>query len=452
MIRKINAALITANIALASYLVMKLDFPVIVYAYFVLLTGFYFARWAKEAVLLCCAISVFCAIKFMRNDPESMILSCVLFLCCAAVPYYFSMKAERVKREFSQRNCDIKNKRDKTLSSHSGILADKRKFEEEFERIMQFYIFSREFSRNIGSEGTISVIRKIFANKAGVSGLCVFNRERSKWICVYCEPPFLEKQWIKHIDSIRDLSAVQEAGEIEKPDFCPKNETAVFIPLKIQNEILGGIVIACEKDYAERYVLEGRIFSPQISLSVKRLKLMNEVNSKAISDGLTGLYRRGHFIERLQGEIEREKRYPKGFFIMMLDIDWFKKVNDKFGHLTGDRVLVSVAKILSDSSGFGTFAGRYGGEEFIIFVPVSEEKEALAIAGEINKSVAAKKYKSGEEIFKITVSIGLSGFPQNGATGDELISAADQALYKAKESGRNKVVIYRNKSLRRGGV
>jgi len=442
MVNSINAALIVINVALASYLVMKLDFPVIAYVYFIILLGLYFARWVKEIILICAAISIFYIFKFMAHNEISALLTGTLVALAAIVPYYFSIKTSRGKKAFLQRNSDLKNKQTETMLMHTQITGDKKKRESEYDRIMQFYISVREFSKNVSKEDAVSAIRKVFSNKVGITSVNIFHREHAKWMCLYCEPPFLERQWLEYIDSNRELINITKTEEIEKPQFCPKNEAAVFLPIRVQSENLGCIVLTCEKEYVERYVLEGRIFSPQISLSMKRMKMMGEVSDRARNDGLTGLYKRCHFIERLQNEIEREKRYPKGFFIMMLDIDWFKKVNDKFGHLTGDRVLVSVAKILSDSSKFGTFAGRYGGEEFIIFVPVSKEKEALAVAKEINKSVAAKKYKNGEEIFRITVSIGISCFPKNGITADELINAADKALYKAKESGRNKVIVY----------
>ncbi|MDR2192599.1 MAG: diguanylate cyclase [Endomicrobium sp.] len=445
MIKKINAALILINIALASYLIMKLNLPVIAYVYFIALFGLYFSKDIKEIALLCAAVSIFFTIKFMGRAPVPAALSCAFFICAAIVPYYFSMRISRVKKVYLQRNSDIKNKREEALLLHSQIYADKKRHEEEFEKIMQFYISARGLSKNINMQEYASIAGKIFSNKPGITSVNIFDRKRSKWECLYCERPFFEKQWLQYLNSNRDLLDIVRASEIETPQFCPKNESAVFLPLKMQNEILGCLTLTCEKDYAERYVLEGQIFSPQISLSVKRIKLMEEISEKARNDGLTGLYKRRYFIERLQNEIEREKRYPKGFFIMMLDIDWFKKVNDKFGHLTGDRVLVSVSKTLSDSCKFGTFAGRYGGEEFIIFVPVSTESEALDIAKEINKAIAAKKYKSGEESFRITISVGIAGFPADGDTVDELIKASDAALYEAKESGRNKVVIYKKR-------
>jgi diguanylate cyclase (GGDEF)-like protein len=448
MIKKINAALIALAVSLAFYIAMRQELPLISYAYLIMLFGLYFAKWSKEAVLICAAVSFFCALNFMNQSRTAAILSCVLFLCCAAVPYYFLMKTERKKKESLKINLDMQNKLDKTISLHSKVLFGRKKYEDKFERIMQFYISTRELAKSASISDVIDVICKSFKSMSGSVGLNIFGFYRGKWECLYCDSPSLGEQWLKYLSDYGDAEEMKLTFEMDNPDFIPKTQSVIFLPVRMQNEVMGCILLICQKNYTARYILGGQIFSSQTSLSVKRIRLMNEVESKARNDGLTGLYRRNHFMERLQNEIEMEKRYPKGFFIMMLDIDWFKKVNDRFGHLTGDRVLVSVAKILSDTSSFGAFAGRYGGEEFVIFVPVSKENEAIAIAEAVKKSAAAKRYKNGKETFGISVSIGLSAFPRDGITPEELINAADKALYKAKERGRNRVEVYKDRKVK----
>ena len=231
MIKKINAALIALAVALALYIfVIKRDFPLIAYAYLITLFGLYFAKYSKETVLVCAAISFFCALNFMRQSPLSAVLSCILFLLCAAAPYYFLMKTEREKKESFKRNYNMKNKLDKTALLHSKVLLGRKKYEEKFERIMQLYISSREFNKSASPSDIINVVRKAFQNKKGVSGLSVFRWSCGKWICLYCAPPSLNKEWLGHLSSCERLTDVTRTFEMEKLNFLPKTETAIFVP------------------------------------------------------------------------------------------------------------------------------------------------------------------------------------------------------------------------------
>jgi two-component system cell cycle response regulator len=156
-------------------------------------------------------------------------------------------------------------------------------------------------------------------------------------------------------------------------------------------------------------------------------------------DSLTGLYNRRALLQKLDEQIQRSRRYEEPLSAIMLDIDHFKKVNDRYGHIIGDNVLEKVAAVIGSVIRATDVAGRYGGEEFIIILPHAEWSEALIVAERIRKAVeAAEMQGSSGETFSITVSQGVGSY-----TGDDdihsLIQRADAALYKAKENGRNRV-------------
>jgi diguanylate cyclase (GGDEF)-like protein len=301
-------------------------------------------------------------------------------------------------------------------------------------------------------EDFISVVSRSISSMAGVNRVNILERRQGKWNDLFLSHPSEKDVWLEYIKKNSFLAKEEKSDEIKKTSFLSDCEESVFWPIKIQKEIAGCIIIVCEKGYAKKYAEEGLIFCPQISLSFERLRLMREVNEKSRTDGLTGLYLKRYFIERLLDEIRRERRYRSGFRIIMLDIDNFKLINDKYGHLTGDKVLIAVSKILVDYAKNGCMVGRYGGEEFIIFMPSSVEKEALALANGINKTVAAKKFKSGDKTFNVTISAGLSNYPGDGDSIDAVINAADIALYEAKRSGRNAVVAYNKDKAQSKGV
>ncbi len=156
-------------------------------------------------------------------------------------------------------------------------------------------------------------------------------------------------------------------------------------------------------------------------------------------DSLTGLYNRRAILGWLDRQIKHGRRYDEEFSLLMLDIDHFKKVNDRYGHLIGDDVLQELATLVRREIRDTDIAGRYGGEEFIIILPRAGLASALNVAERIRRAIEAEEMKDSRgNVFHITVSQGLSCY-RPGEDVYSLISRADAALYKAKESGRNRV-------------
>ena len=166
-----------------------------------------------------------------------------------------------------------------------------------------------------------------------------------------------------------------------------------------------------------------------------------ELERLANFDPLTGLYNRQAILGKLHELINRAKRYKEYFSLSMLDIDHFKKVNDRYGHLIGDDVLEKIAVLIRRNIRDTDIAGRYGGEEFIIILPQADLSSATVVAERIRNIIENAEMKDpGGNVFAITVSQGLSIWEQ-GEDAYSLISRADEALYKAKENGRNRVEI-----------
>ncbi len=159
----------------------------------------------------------------------------------------------------------------------------------------------------------------------------------------------------------------------------------------------------------------------------------------SITDGLTGLYVHRHFQARLDEEMRRAERYKEPLALLMIDIDFFKKYNDNFGHLAGDAVLKRVASLLKEGLESADFAARYGGEEFVAILPKQDKAQAAAKAEAIRRAVEADAFKFEDQVAKVTVSIGFACFPEDAMIKKGLIDRADLALYKAKNGGRNRV-------------
>lgn len=162
-----------------------------------------------------------------------------------------------------------------------------------------------------------------------------------------------------------------------------------------------------------------------------------EIYKMTIIDGLTGVFNKRYFLEALEREMSRSQRYGRPLSILMFDIDHFKRVNDTYGHLAGDYVLQSLARLISTRARREEIFARYGGEEFVILLPETHKEGGMELAEQLRKRVASYSFIfEGEEI-PITVSIGVATANDGNVTETEFVKSADERLYKAKSEGRN---------------
>jgi diguanylate cyclase (GGDEF)-like protein len=166
---------------------------------------------------------------------------------------------------------------------------------------------------------------------------------------------------------------------------------------------------------------------------------LDRVRQLAYRDGLTGIFNRRFFEMRILEELERARRYHLALTIMMIDLDGFKSLNDEFGHLLGDEALRQMAAIFSEQMRKADVVCRFGGDEFAILLPETSGQNAQRAAEKLRRTVAGWSFPGVPR--PMTVSVGIASFPEHGASRDELIKTADDALYRAKQEGRNRVVL-----------
>ncbi len=149
-------------------------------------------------------------------------------------------------------------------------------------------------------------------------------------------------------------------------------------------------------------------------------------------------------MQAIEREIDRNRRFKGTFSLLMIDIDYFKEYNDRLGHLKGDRVLCTLSNLIEINTRQIDVVSRYGGEEFTVILPGIEKENAKIIAGKLRELIEHYHFpeQEGQPSGNLTISVGLASFPEDAETAKELIDKADKALYKAKESGRNRVCVY----------
>jgi diguanylate cyclase (GGDEF)-like protein len=183
------------------------------------------------------------------------------------------------------------------------------------------------------------------------------------------------------------------------------------------------------------------LFVVQNNFRLKQTR--TELTKLAKSDPLTGIYNRRHFAELVQIDIERARRFNENSYVILIDTDYFKKVNDTYGHLVGDKVLIELAKRMKEIIRPYDLLARYGGEEFIIYMPDSNEEGVAAATERLRLKICQHPFIFTDASLNVSASFGVA-IIENGSI-EKSIKNADDALYRAKEEGRNRVVFHHEK-------
>ncbi len=215
-------------------------------------------------------------------------------------------------------------------------------------------------------------------------------------------------------------------------DKCSSREKFVTYEIRILRSFLHSVAVIYEN-----------------MLLFTQLKNLYKIKSEeAIRDGLTNVYNYRYFVRELRKEIARTKRYKTPFSLIMLDIDFFKEYNDLHGHLEGDEVLRALSRLLVLNTRTTDIVARYGGEEFVIILPGITKKEAITLAEKLRRLI--KNYHFPDKVHttpcSLTISLGVSSCPEDSEDPVQLVRLADQALYQAKQEGRDRVCVAKEKS------
>lgn len=297
---------------------------------------------------------------------------------------------------------------------------------------------------------TISIYtKKFFPHTAGVLYL-YRTTEQTIQLCAIWNKPVLPIKTFTPSDCLGLTQMHPYYARNTQEDLVCKHlhhrtppQSYICVPLLAKNKILGLMYFEFCNPKKNTEITFIQLFCEQISLILSNIQLQESLRLDSVHDALTGLYNRRYCEEQIEQAVQKTKRYDEPFSIIMLDIDHFKSINDRYGHLAGDKVLQYLALQMKSLFRESDIIGRWGGEEFILLLKNIALNELLSKAEELRTHIEHLKIDLDNQVIVFTVSIGIACF-SNQKNKEQIINDADKALYQAKNEGRNKIVLYKS--------
>jgi diguanylate cyclase (GGDEF)-like protein len=237
------------------------------------------------------------------------------------------------------------------------------------------------------------------------------------------------------------VRVVDVTGRTDYEPLLRSAQSAMLVPMVTYGHTNGLLIAESPRKGAfeeqdEKFLA---VLARSAAMAMENAILHRRTEELTIIDDLTGIYNYRYFAIKIKEEQRRAVRYHLPLSLVMLDIDWFKRCNDTFGHEAGNRVLVGVVGVIKRCIRDVDLLCRFGGEEFVIILPQTTEREAYRMADRIRGEIEAAEFTGAGDgpPLRVTVSIGVSSYPENGRREEDLVNAVDQALYRAKGSGKN---------------
>lgn len=313
-------------------------------------------------------------------------------------------------------------------------------------------IFLDKLKKNLKLEDVASVVLEAFSEYFGGQGSFLLVLERGEFRLVKAQTVDIKKEqiqdnfWFQLLRQGKPLVASDIEGDaihlhIGVGQLDPRY--IALIPLKYQNEDVGICGLISREPFKRDFNnLETRNFIAQATPFIYNALIMKRLEVMAAIDELTGVLNRRFGLRRLNEEFERAKRYRMPLSIAMVDIDYFKKINDTYGHQAGDFVLKTLAGVFASNIRVSDLVIRFGGEEFLLAFNGASAVDAYQIMEKLRVNVETMRLQYGSFDLKVTFSAGVASFPSDKVSDlPNLIHQADSGLYKAKETGRNRIVI-----------
>lgn len=440
-----------------------LNINILLFTYFILIVAI--ACFRKYTLAGALSIFAVChvSLSYIRIGfaIPPLIIICLMFLFFLSCVYFLYLynKSLGIELENIERETETQEEQLTALTHRDDNLKGKNsQLERSLNEIVKIYEYVKKLGSTMDFNEAIETLEttlKLLTPFSTGKLILVENNDISK---VYKLPSshlpineldisnlkeFEKKLTFKLLKSPQIL--LYEKGKLSPLGNLPNNiETLITLPLVIENQLVGLLTL---ENIPLINIDKIHFITLQFAMEVKKTQLYEKVKELSTIDGLTQLYLRRHFMNLFINELDRGYRQNQPLSFLMIDIDYFKRYNDEYGHLAGDLVLKKVAGILKDKSREIDLLCRYGGDEFAFVLPRTIITNAHTVAERLRRTVNEYLFQVAKERFQISVSIGISSCNpkdmQLDSISETLIDLADKALYQAKSQGRNRVILSR---------
>lgn len=368
-----------------------------------------------------------------------------------AVPLFFIRSQRKLSKEFHRRQAVLQEQKTKVLEIHQKVICEKSEKLDHLERLQNRFALVQVMATKLEAGEILQTLGHMWKKRSGVKGCLILRRQANgNWTTAFSDGHFSVQDWVRVLAShpalgrSRNIRRTPAPGKQLTLPGQPFGSTCILVPFTWDKDILAlGIMEvdpAREEENTDGFNIERKL----VSIGLRRADLYDLMTERSRFDSLTGAFLRRSFMERLEDGLRKSHRYNTPLFFALLDIDHFKSMNDRWGHLAGDKVLMGLAASVRKLAHPGITLGRFGGDEFALIFEMDSAEDVFSWFERLRQYVAENPIRDRDAVLRVTVSAGVSAYLPDRPPVSELMAQADHALYQAKRAGRDRVVVWQS--------